>query len=58
MLEIRNKLDKVLTLDRGDAYVVRSIYFDSPDDKDYYDKQGGEIVRKKLRLRIYDIDKG
>lgn len=56
MLELRNKLDEILTLDRGDAYVVRSIYFDSPDDKDYYDKQGGEMIRKKLRLRIYDIN--
>ena len=56
MLELRNKLDEVLTLDRGGAYVVRSIYFDSPDDKDYYDKQGGEMIRKKLRLRIYDIN--
>ena len=56
MLEIRNKLDKVLKLDRNDAYMVRSIYFDSPDDTDYYDKQGGEMIRKKLRLRIYDIN--
>ena len=56
MLELRNKLDKVLTLDRGKPYFVRSIYFDSPDDVDYYDKQGGEMIRKKLRLRIYDID--
>ena len=56
MLEIRNKLDKVLKLDRGDAYIVRSIYFDSPDDTDYFDKQGGEMIRKKLRLRIYDIN--
>ena len=56
MLNIRNKLDKVLTLDRGDPYMVRSIYFDSPDDDDYFDKQGGEMIRKKLRLRIYDIN--
>jgi hypothetical protein len=56
MLEIRNKLDEVLTLDRGGPYLVRSLYFDSQDDKDYYDKQGGEMIRKKLRLRIYDID--
>ncbi len=56
MLELRNKLDQVLTLDRGGAYLVRSIYFDSPEDKDYYDKQGGEMIRKKLRLRIYDIN--
>ena len=56
MLEIRNKLDKVLTLDRGGAYFVRSLYFDSPDDVDYYAKQNGEMIRKKLRLRIYDVN--
>ena len=56
MLELRNKLDKVLKLDQGKPYFVRSIYFDSPDDEDYYDKQGGEMIRKKLRLRIYDIN--
>lgn len=56
MLNLRNKLDQVLKLDRGKAYLVRSIYFDSPDDVDYYDKQGGEMIRKKLRLRIYDIN--
>ena len=55
MLELRNKLDKVLKLDRGKPYFVRSLYFDSQEDTDYYAKQGGEIVRKKLRLRIYDI---
>ncbi len=56
MLELRNKLDEVLKLDRGNPYFVRSIYFDSPDDVDYFDKQGGEMIRKKLRLRIYDIN--
>ncbi len=56
MLELRSKLDKVLTLDRGSPYFVRSLYFDSPDDTDYYAKQYGEMIRKKLRLRIYDIN--
>ena len=56
MLKLRSKLDEVLTLDRGEAYLVRSIYFDSPDDVDYFDKQGGEMIRKKLRLRIYDLN--
>ena len=56
MLELRNKLDEVLTLDQGGPYFVRSLYFDSPDDIDYFDKQGGEMIRKKLRLRIYDIN--
>ena len=56
MLEMRGKLDKVLKLDQGKPYFIRSLYFDSPDDKDYFDKQGGEMIRKKLRLRIYDIN--
>ena len=54
MLRLRKKLDEVLTLDRGEAYSVRSLYFDDPDDVDYYDKQGGEMIRKKVRLRIYN----
>ena len=53
-LILRSKLDKVLELDRGAPYKVRSLYFDTIDDEDYYDKQGGEINRKKMRLRIYD----
>ncbi len=56
MLKLRSKLDKVLKLDRNRPYFVRSVYFDSPDDVDYYDKQGGEMIRKKLRIRIYDIN--
>lgn len=56
MLNLRKKLDEVLTLDRGGSYIVRSLYFDTVDDNDYYDKQGGEMIRKKVRLRIYDIN--
>ena len=54
MLSLRSKLDEVLTLDRGGSYFVRSLYFDTPDDDDYYAKQRGDMVRKKIRLRIYD----
>ena len=56
MLKLREKLDDILTLDRGGSYIVRSLYFDTVDDSDYYDKQNGEMIRKKIRLRIYDID--
>lgn len=56
MLKLREKLEKVLTLDRGRPYLVRSLYFDSIDDMDYYAKQNGELVRKKIRLRIYDVN--
>jgi hypothetical protein len=56
MLKLRMELEKVLTLDRGGPYMVRSLYFDTMDDEDYYAKQGGEMKRKKIRLRIYDIN--
>ena len=49
MLNLRSKLDELLTLDRGNSYKVRSLYFDSYDDCDYYDKLNGEINRKKIR---------
>lgn len=55
MLNIREKLNKVLTIDRNESgYMVRSLYFDGINDNDYYDKLGGEIDRKKIRLRIYE----
>ncbi len=56
MLRVRDKLNQVLTIDRNEnGYLLRSLYFDSLDDVDYYDKQGGEYKRKKIRLRTYDI---
>ena len=33
--------------------MVRSLYFDSIYDNDYFDKISGLEVRKKIRLRIY-----
>ena len=57
MLVLRRKLNKVLNIDRcDDGYLIRSLYFDSVNDDDYYDKLGGEINRKKVRLRIYEPD--
>ena len=56
MLSLRSKLDEILTLDQGGSYKVRSLYFDSYDEKDYFDKLHGEMIRKKIRLRIYDIN--
>lgn len=55
MLTLRGKLNEVLNIDRNeDGYLIRSLYFDSIEDTDYYDKLGGEINRKKIRLRIYE----
>ena len=55
MLRLREKFNKLLDIDRNyNGYMIRSLYFDSVDDEDYYDKLNGEMNRKKIRLRIYD----
>ena len=55
MLDIIHKLKKVLKVDRSiEGYQLRSLYFDSINDIDYYEKLGGDLNRKKIRLRTYD----
>lgn len=39
-----------------EGYMVRSLYFDTLEDKDYYDKLAGVEYRRKIRLRIYSPD--
>ena len=42
MYKIRDKLSNLLHVDRSiDGYTVRSLYFDSVNDIDYYDKLAG-----------------
>ncbi len=38
------------------AYLVRSLYFDTVYDGDYYEKMDGLCDRRKIRLRVYDPD--
>ena len=35
------------------GYVIRSLYFDTPDDQDFSDKIDGLELRRKIRLRTY-----
>ena len=37
-----------------EPYRIRSLYFDTPDGGDAFDKDLGAFYRKKIRLRIYD----
>ena len=35
------------------GYLIRSLYFDTPDDQDFQDKIDGLELRRKIRLRTY-----
>ena len=55
MLKLRAKLNELLSIDRDyNGYMVRSLYLDSLDEDDYYEKLDGLASRKKIRLRIYE----
>ena len=56
---LEHRLRNVLPCDEHDrigGYLVRSLYFDTPDNADYYDKVDGYEQRRKIRLRIYSPD--
>lgn len=57
--QLRRLLGALLVKDEnakaGGDYYIRSLYFDTPENKDYYDKLIGMVQRKKIRLRLYDI---
>ncbi|MDP8206861.1 MAG: polyphosphate polymerase domain-containing protein [Candidatus Electryonea clarkiae] len=38
----------------GNRYPVCSVYLDTPDNRFYYEKHSGNMVRKKLRIRGYN----
>lgn len=37
-----------------DGYMIRSLYFDTLNNDDFYNKVDGLELRRKIRLRIYD----
>ena len=51
------RLEQVMLRDSHNGargYPIRSLYFDSLDERDYQEKIDGLELRRKLRLRIYD----
>ena len=53
----KDRLEKIMDADphnRDGGYTIRSLYFDTLNDKDYYEKLDGVDNRKKIRIRIYD----
>ena len=57
---IKECLDNLLQRDSyciNGAYSVRSVYFESIGDNDFFDKLAGVNIRKKVRIRTYNNDK-
>ncbi|WP_339289677.1 polyphosphate polymerase domain-containing protein [Ureibacillus sp. FSL K6-0786] len=62
--QLRHQLSQVLHRDfhsnhslyrfrKGDGYTIRSLYFDTLEDRDYWEKIDGVEIRRKCRLRTY-----
>jgi len=55
----KSHISKVLMGDihnKDSGYVIRSLYFDTLDDRDFHEKEAGVEIRRKVRLRIYDTE--
>lgn len=55
----KDLFSKILSTDsysRNGEYTVRSLYFDTVDDKDFFQKINEQNLRRKIRLRIYNPD--
>lgn len=55
--KVKNHIRKVLTSDihnKDGGYTIRSLYFDTIDDRDFQEKEAGVEIRRKVRLRVYD----
>lgn len=53
---VKGQLENVMhgdTFNGTKPYLVRSLYFDSASDIDFYEKEAGVNDRKKIRLRVY-----
>ena len=51
------KLEKLMLQDPHNGthgYMIRSLYYDTPYDTDFFEKQAGVELRRKIRLRCYD----
>ena len=57
--KLRGYLGTVMHTDKHNGslgYMIRSLYFDTPDEQDFNDKVDGLELRRKIRLRNYDPD--
>jgi len=53
------RYDRLLVPDEHNGhfgYLVRTLYFDTIDERDFYQREEGVELRRKIRLRTYDPD--
>lgn len=59
-LLLKHRLSAALCTDRhtrpGDAYAIRSLYFEDPNFSAYFDKMNSLEKREKFRIRFYNGD--
>lgn len=58
-IKLSHKVEQVMLSDPHNGthgYRIRSLYFDTVFDDDYFEKQAGVELRRKVRLRCYDPD--
>lgn len=56
---VEKRVESIITGDVHNSingYLVRSLYFDTPDERDYNQKMDSIECRRKIRLRIYSPD--
>lgn len=56
-LHFKNQFEQLIKKDpysKKGSYRVRSLYFDSIHDRDFFGKMNEQYLRRKIRLRIYD----
>lgn len=61
MIVLRSRLSEVMKPDEhaeGGKYLIRSLYFDTPEDTALREKLDGINCREKFRIRLYNGDTG
>lgn len=59
---LRNRIKFLMQADpnagENGTYIIRSLYFDNPEDKALREKLDGVSKREKFRIRMYNGDEG
>ena len=58
MYALSARLAKFMHMDShgsSEGYIIRSLYFDSVDNRDYVEKEYGIELRRKIRLRMCSL---